>query len=484
MNTWNDPAVLAAADVHHYILALPNGRGPYSYYENSAALGPGEQDILDVVPHADSLHLVDPDRVYLGGFSMGGYGTWHLGLRNPDLWAAIAPGAGWTDTIEHWEKGEHNLPPPNLATALGGPPGTSSAVDARWLGASARMILDNAMNLPIHVFHGDTDTSIPNNLAYWPYMHSHHLTDTPGYADERGTAVTLQELAAAHPGRYFFETTFVPGVGHNRRLVMNPELVFTFFDAHARDANPLAVAFRTYDDAHTQDHWLRLLIEAPNTTASGLARASRDPGANSFELEIEGQSAVELDLSAMELATTAALAFDVAPLPAYAGTRQNGLALLGDWSAWFPGGYVLRRDGVRLAEGADFTVAAGRLDLLPFDLTAAHAFAIAPESSGLGEATPGAAPTAALRLLGAFPNPAAGAVEVRGIAPGAGLLRLTVVDGLGRVRRGMAVPHAGGAFAAAWDGRGAAGRALAAGRYWLVVESGGERAAAPLVRLR
>lgn len=40
---------------------------------------------------------VDPDRVYLTGLSMGGYGTWNLALEKPFLFAAIAPVCGGGD---------------------------------------------------------------------------------------------------------------------------------------------------------------------------------------------------------------------------------------------------------------------------------------------------------------------------------------------------------------------------------------------------
>ena len=40
---------------------------------------------------------VDPKRVYLTGLSMGGYGTWDLGARRPDLFAALAPVCGGAD---------------------------------------------------------------------------------------------------------------------------------------------------------------------------------------------------------------------------------------------------------------------------------------------------------------------------------------------------------------------------------------------------
>lgn len=42
--------------------------------------------------------LVDPNRVVLRGFSMGGAGTWHIGLHRPDYFCVIGPGAGFTTT--------------------------------------------------------------------------------------------------------------------------------------------------------------------------------------------------------------------------------------------------------------------------------------------------------------------------------------------------------------------------------------------------
>jgi predicted peptidase len=37
---------------------------------------------------------VDPDRVYLTGLSMGGYGTWSLAAAHPERFAAIVPICG------------------------------------------------------------------------------------------------------------------------------------------------------------------------------------------------------------------------------------------------------------------------------------------------------------------------------------------------------------------------------------------------------
>lgn len=40
-------------------------------------------------------HPVDPDRVYLTGISMGGFGAWFLGSERPDRFAAVAPICGY-----------------------------------------------------------------------------------------------------------------------------------------------------------------------------------------------------------------------------------------------------------------------------------------------------------------------------------------------------------------------------------------------------
>ncbi len=49
--------------------------------------------------HAIDKYRVDTDRVYLTGLSMGGFGSWSLGMAYPDKFAAIAPICGGGETI-------------------------------------------------------------------------------------------------------------------------------------------------------------------------------------------------------------------------------------------------------------------------------------------------------------------------------------------------------------------------------------------------
>ncbi len=53
-----------------------------------------DDTVLALLDEVLRKHAVDPQRVYLTGLSMGGYGTWSLGLKYPERFAAIAPVCG------------------------------------------------------------------------------------------------------------------------------------------------------------------------------------------------------------------------------------------------------------------------------------------------------------------------------------------------------------------------------------------------------
>ena len=73
-----------------YIVA-PTNRRPYGYnWENW-----GRLDGLEVLNISKKKFNIDESRVYLTGHSMGGHGTWHLGINYPDQFAAMGPSAGW-----------------------------------------------------------------------------------------------------------------------------------------------------------------------------------------------------------------------------------------------------------------------------------------------------------------------------------------------------------------------------------------------------
>ncbi|GGB99937.1 carboxylesterase family protein [Dyadobacter sediminis] len=101
-----------------FIVASPLARGTAGYQ------GIPEEDVYDVLDDVKKRFKIDKNRIYLTGLSMGGGGTLWLGLTRPDIWAAIAP----------------VCPAP--------PSGTFD-------------LAPNALNFPIHFFHGDADPVVP-----------------------------------------------------------------------------------------------------------------------------------------------------------------------------------------------------------------------------------------------------------------------------------------------------------------------------------
>jgi predicted esterase len=75
-----------------FVVVCPKGRDTASMYRGSA-----EQDVMDVIAEARRDYSVDPDRIYLMGHSMGGYGTWSVAMAHPDVFAAIGPISGGGD---------------------------------------------------------------------------------------------------------------------------------------------------------------------------------------------------------------------------------------------------------------------------------------------------------------------------------------------------------------------------------------------------
>ena len=81
----------------------------------------------------------------LRGFSMGGAGTWHLGLHRPDNWCVIGPGAGFTTTKGYVSKFPEPLTPTQETTLH-----LYDAVD----------YAENVFNLPVVAYDGAEDKQL------------------------------------------------------------------------------------------------------------------------------------------------------------------------------------------------------------------------------------------------------------------------------------------------------------------------------------
>ncbi|RRJ24118.1 alpha/beta hydrolase [Rheinheimera mesophila] len=68
-----------------------------------------EQDLLAMLAAVDKNYNTDPKRRYISGISYGGFGTWYMASKHPQLFAAAAPVVAW---------GHPDLIPPLAAAKL------------------------------------------------------------------------------------------------------------------------------------------------------------------------------------------------------------------------------------------------------------------------------------------------------------------------------------------------------------------------------
>jgi poly(3-hydroxybutyrate) depolymerase len=104
------PPKLAAQ--HGFLMAAPLGYRVDGFYGAPVTIASdaatkrrlelSEKDVLEVLRLMRANYNVDADRIFLVGHSMGAIGTWYLGAKYPEVWAALAPfaGTGSPETVE------------------------------------------------------------------------------------------------------------------------------------------------------------------------------------------------------------------------------------------------------------------------------------------------------------------------------------------------------------------------------------------------
>lgn len=72
---------------------------PYGRYCNANKFA-GEVDSFEALAAVQQQYRIDPDRIAVRGFSMGGAAAWQFAVHYPDRWFAANPGAGFSETPE------------------------------------------------------------------------------------------------------------------------------------------------------------------------------------------------------------------------------------------------------------------------------------------------------------------------------------------------------------------------------------------------
>src|SRR5258705_234464 len=70
---------------------------PYGRFCNANKMA-GEVDLFEALEAVKRNYPIDENRIVVRGFSMGGAAVWHIAAHHAGLWAAAAPGAGFSET--------------------------------------------------------------------------------------------------------------------------------------------------------------------------------------------------------------------------------------------------------------------------------------------------------------------------------------------------------------------------------------------------
>jgi poly(3-hydroxybutyrate) depolymerase len=101
----------------------------------------GETDFFEALDAVKRQYPIDENRILVRGFSMGGASTWGFGTHFAGLWAAVAPGAGFSETKEFLRLKEM---PPEWEQKL-------------WHLYDAADYAANLYNVPTVEYHGEID---------------------------------------------------------------------------------------------------------------------------------------------------------------------------------------------------------------------------------------------------------------------------------------------------------------------------------------
>lgn len=121
------------------LVVSPLGRGELMGWD-----GLGGEDAMRVLADVRRAYAIDDQRITLTGLSMGGGGTWQIGLRHPELFAALAPVCAVSDFRRMVAPADAFLYDVELLERL-----------------SPAAAAENARRMQVFMFHGAKDPTVP-----------------------------------------------------------------------------------------------------------------------------------------------------------------------------------------------------------------------------------------------------------------------------------------------------------------------------------
>lgn len=201
------------------LLVSPLGRGSSMYADY------GEQDVLEVLADATARWSVDADRLYVAGYSMGGYGALRFATLYPDRFAAAAAWAGYTGEFTgRYLYDQRHLGYPAELLVLRDTRQPFGGEGDRNINGDHVESLDGALHVPIFQLAGSNDEILPVTGQY-------------------AAAARLDDLGYRH------RFDLYPGYEHLTFAIVDDwRTVREWFGTRTRVSSPRRVVYR-YSDA-------------------------------------------------------------------------------------------------------------------------------------------------------------------------------------------------------------------------------------------
>lgn len=167
----------------------------YGRYCNGSVFA-GEVDLFEALDDVKKHYNVDENRILIRGFSMGGASAWHIGAHYGTQFAAVAPGAGYAETMEFTGQTRRGIQPTWFEDKL---LHLTNATD----------YAANFFNVPVVAYNGDMDAQkqaadiMEKNMATEGLSLSRVIGKNIGHAYTPAAIAQINEMmdAIAQKGR-------------------------------------------------------------------------------------------------------------------------------------------------------------------------------------------------------------------------------------------------------------------------------------------
>lgn len=199
-----------------------------------------EEWIMTLIDEARRTFDVSPDHIYIGGHSMGGYGSWVLGAHHADVFAAAVPSAGAPTPIR------------DRATER--------------IVAVQEGVVPNLLNLPMCVFQSTDDPRVPPDVNQFAVAEVNRFKETYG-GYENFTYWEVDDRQHGYP------------TGGTDALLARIE-------SFERNPHPDHVLWQPALDWRTSFYWL----DWPKPRMNALIDARLDRTKNQIDVKSDGES--------------------------------------------------------------------------------------------------------------------------------------------------------------------------------------------------